>query len=253
MKPRIAIPTPTTGDVAYNALNWPAYADAVSASGGDPVRMALGASREETMQLAQGCQGFLLPGSPADVSASKYGQARDPASAPPDEARERMDALLIESAEKSGRPMLAICFGAQTWNVSRGGTLIQDLAVLPVNHSAGRAVGVAHTVALSGGSFLASLCECSEVQIVEGMGRISVNSSHHQAVGIPGAGLCVSARCPQDGVIEAIEDSTKEGFLLGVQWHPERTFSSSATSRCIFLRLVVEASVWRPADVLAPA
>ena len=253
MKPRIAIPVPTTGDAAYNALNWPAYADAVSASGGEPVRFALGLSRGKALELAEVCQGFLLPGSPADVSAAKYGQEKDPASASADDARESVDELLIEGAEQSGRPLLAICFGAQMLNVIRGGTVIQDLGVLPVNHTAGRSVGVAHTAALSGSSLLALLSDGSEVQTIDGVARLPVNSSHHQAIGIPGEGLRVSARCPQDGVVEAVEDVRPGRFLLGVQWHPERTYSSSATSRRLFSRLIEEASAWDLAGVLASA
>lgn len=248
MKPRIAIPVPTTADTAYNTLNWQAYADAVAASGGEPVRFSLGGSRRDGQERVQACQGIVLPGSPADVSPSRYGQSKDEASAEADEAREALDELLIEVAERSGRPLLAICFGAQMLNVVRGGTLVQDLAALPVNHAAGRAVGVAHSVAVDEGSFLAGMVDRGEVQGV----RLPVNSSHHQAIAIGGRSLRVAARCPQDGVIEAVEDMGAGGFLVGVQWHPERTFSTSATSRTLFSRFVQVASEWRNAGVLSP-
>jgi gamma-glutamyl-gamma-aminobutyrate hydrolase PuuD len=37
--------------------------------------------------------------------------------------------------------------------------------------------------------------------------------------------------------------------VLGIQWHPERTTISSATSRAIFARLVQEAKTWTPRAV----
>ena len=253
MNPRIAIPVPTTGDVAYNEQNWPAYAEAVAASGGEPVRVSLGISRREALGVASGCDGILLPGSPADVAAARYGHAKDDASAPADEAREDLDEVLIEVAELSGKPLLAICFGVQMLNVRRGGTLIQDLGVFPVNHSAGRSVGIAHSVVVAEGSFLASLTDAAEVQTVADLARLPVNSSHHQAVAVVGEGLRVSARCPQDGVTEAVEDVRSGRFLVGVQWHPERTYGSSATSRALFSHFVREAAMWRGSAVLTSA
>jgi putative glutamine amidotransferase len=56
------------------------------------------------------------------------------------------------------------------------------------------------------------------------------------------------ARCPDDGVIEAVEIDPAmfhvehPQFLLGVQWHPERSYEISATSRALFARLVAEAA-----------
>jgi putative glutamine amidotransferase len=34
------------------------------------------------------------------------------------------------------------------------------------------------------------------------------------------------------------------GFVLGVQWHPERTYDSSAASRALFSRFISEAAKW---------
>jgi putative glutamine amidotransferase len=90
----------------------------------------------------------------------------------------------------------------------------------------------------------------------DGFLRLPVNSSHHQAIGIPGDGLRVSARSPEDGVVEAVE-GTPEGvggrFVLGVQWHPERTFEESAASRALFARFIAEAAAWSPRPVSTSA
>ena len=249
MPPRIAIPLPTSADLEYNRLNWPAFAVAVTASGGEPVECGLDLDEHALAQLAHTCQGFLLPGSPADVNPASYGHARDAASAPSDDCRERTDRFLLQHAEHRGKPVLGVCFGAQMLNVFHGGTLIQDLTVLPVNHAAARSVVAAHTAAVAQGTILATCVTPGEAPLVDGCLRLPVNSSHHQAIGIPGAALRVTSRCPQDAVIESVEldpefASGARAFVVGVQWHPERTTESSAASRALFLRLTAEASAW---------
>ena len=260
MPARIAIPLPTHHDLAYNRLNWPAFADAVRACGAEPVEFSLDLSPRAVAELANTCQAILLPGSPADVNPGKFGQERDEATAPADLARENVDELLLQDAHNLYKPILGVCFGTQILNVWRSGTLVQDLTTLPVNHSASRSVYVAHTAAIAPGSLLGSLVDRDEAPEVDGYLRLPVNSSHHQAVGIPGDGLMVSARCPQDAVIESIEGgqagALHEGdrehpshFVLGVQWHPERTRETSATSRAIFSRFVEEAKIWTPRPI----
>ena len=252
MLPRIAIPSPTSADLEYNRLNWPAYADAVATAGGEPVEVTLNLSPKEIAEVANGCHAVLLPGSPADVNPAKYGQERDGATASADLKRENVDELLLQDAHNLYKPILGICFGAQILNVWRSGTLVQDLTILPVNHSAARAVVVAHTALIPAKSLLGTILEEDEAEFDDGFWRLPVNSSHHQAIGIPGDGLHVSARCPQDGVVEAIEGPQHADglhFVLGVQWHPERTTTTSATSRALFLRLVVEARAWSPRAV----
>jgi len=248
MKPKIAIPMPTSFDPAYNRLNFSAYTDAVRSCGGAPVEVPLRLSDREVRQLASECAGILLPGSPADVDPALFGQERDSATAPADIARERIDRTLLEEAYGENKPVLGICFGTQMLNVFRGGTLVQDLGFMPVNHSAGRAVAVAHSAAVTDGSLLGGIIDMDECVRLDGVVRLPMNSSHHQAVGIPGSDLRISARCPQDGVVEAIEGpfaGTKPHFVLGVQWHPERTIDSSSTSRALFSRFLDEAGRWQ--------
>ena len=262
MTPRIALPLPTSNDHAYNELNWHVYADALRACGADPVAFKLDLTPREIAELANTCQGVCLPGSPADVNPGKYGQERDPATAPVDLPRENVDELLLQDAHNLYKPILGICFGTQILNVWRSGTLVQDLTILPVNHSAARGVAIAHTAAIARGSLLSSIVEdlLSPADDVEGLARLPINSSHHQAIGIPGDGLRVVARCPQDGVVEAIEggqanslhadsSTTPSHFVLGVQWHPERTFTTDPASKAIFARFCHEASIWQPRPV----
>jgi putative glutamine amidotransferase len=253
MKPRIAIPVPTSTDADYNQRSWPAYASAVERSGGIPVEIPLLATPSATADLINTCHAVLLPGSGADLNPHKYGQEPIEACAPPDHPRENVDELLIQDAHNLYKPLLCICFGTQSLNVWRGGTLIQDLNILPVNHRA-RGVAIAHTVAIAPNSLLGSIVVKEEAPEQDGFLRLPINSSHHQAIAIPGDGLHVSARCPQDAVIEAVEGGlASEGatahFVLAVQWHPERSYDISPTSRAIFQRFVTEATAWIPRPI----
>ena len=243
MPPRIAIPLPTSHDHDYNHQNWSTYAARITESGGIPVEFPLDLDDHALTHLAQSCQAILLPGSPADVDPASYGQPRDPASAPPDPARERTDRYLLEHAQHAGLPLFGICFGAQMLNVFRGGTLLQDLTPMPVNHSASRAVLTAHTAAIAPETLLATLIDEKETSNQQNYARLPINSSHHQAIGTLGANLVVSARCPQDAVIEAVEAIDSKRFTLGVQWHPERTAAISATSRNLFRFFIEQASL----------
>lgn len=265
MKPRIAIPVPTSTNLEYNGKSWPQYAEAVSRAGGDPVAIPLNATPRETADLVNTCHAVLLPGSPADVNPQKYGQDPAPECSPADPARENVDELLIQDAHNLYKPILAICFGTQSLNVWRGGTLVQHLVPMPVNHPAGRTVAIAHTAAIAPDSLLGTIISAArastpdaEAPEQDGFLRLPINSSHHQAIGIPGDNLRVAARCPQDGVIEAVEggqasanrgDSTAHHFVLGVQWHPERSYDISPASRALFERFIAEATAWTPRPI----
>ncbi len=251
MKPRIAIPVPNSLDLSYSERSFPQYAQAVEQAGGEVVKIPLGLTQSEVADLINTCQGILLPGSGADVNPQKYGQEPIPECSPDDPAREAVDELLLQDAHNLYKPLLGICFGTQSLNVWRGGTLVQDLAILPVNHPAGKAVAIAHTAAVAPNSLLGSIVDREEAPEQDGFLRLPINSSHHQAVGIAGDGLHVSGRCPQDAVIEAIEggqatEGSTAHFVLGVQWHPERSCDISATSRALFARLIAEAKAWVP-------
>jgi putative glutamine amidotransferase len=254
MKPRIAIPVPTSADLAYNQRSWFQYAAAVERSGGAPVEVPLNATPTAIADLINTCQAVLLPGSPADVNPQKYGQEPIPECSPADSARENVDELLIQDAHNLYKPIFAICFGLQFLNVWRGGTLVQDLSILPVNHTAGKSVAIAHNAAIAPDSLLGSFLDPAEAPQQDDFLRLPINSSHHQAIGIPGDGLRVAARCPQDGVIEGVEGGqASEGatshFVLGVQWHPERSYDLSPTSRALFDRFVEQAASWTPRPI----
>jgi len=244
--PRIAIPEPTSTDEAYNQRSLPQYIRAVEASGGTAVPILLHATPAEWAGILASCSGILLPGSPADVDPARYGEERVQECAAKDEAREAVDELLLQGAIEQGKPILGICYGLQSLNVWRHGTLIQDLpkpdAAIAgtVNHQPGREVQKAHPILVTPGSRLSHL--------VKGVGEeapgLFVNSSHHQAIGRPGKALMVAATSPDDGVIEALEGVDPKQFLVAVQWHPERSYDVSAASRALFAAFLDAARQW---------
>jgi len=238
MPPRIAIPEPTSDEPDYNQRSLPQYISAVEAAGAEPVVIPLHETQARIAKLLASVQGILLPGSGHDVDPARYGESRAPECATDDPVRAAADELLLQDAFNLRKPILAICHGTQTLNVWRGGSLIQDLKT-PVNHRPGREVVEAHPVQLAQSSRL------TEILAHAGASNAQVNSSHHQAIRKPGDNLRVAAVSPIDGVIEAVELDAPDHFVVGVQWHPERTCEQSEFSRAIFSAFVRAAGAWQ--------
>ena len=241
-QPVIGIPSPTSHDLTYNRQCAPQYAEAVRSAGGAPLEIFLNLTKQNLRQALSACAGFVLPGSPADVDPSHFGEERNPATAAADPAREQLDRFILEHAEQTGKPVLGICFGAQSMNTWRGGSLVQDLAPVPVNHAAGASVAAAHTALVTSMSLLGSLLSSTEAPSDGPFRRLTVNSSHHQAISRPGDDLTVVARCADDGTVEAVEGRIGTAPMLGVQWHPERSTAISSASRSLFSWIVLSAA-----------
>jgi putative glutamine amidotransferase len=239
MPPRIAIPMPHSLDREYAERAIPQYERAVSLLGGEPVRIPLDKGNAEVRTLIERCDGVLLPGSNADIDPTRFHAERSPHTAIADPRRDAVDDLLLDDAYRFRKPVLGICYGLQSLNVHLRGSLIQHIPdFLPeatrtkVNHEAGKKVAIAHTVEITEGSNLAGIID------TERKGPIPVNSSHHQSAGEIGQGLRVVARCPDDGIIEALEGTSPDHFVIAVQWHPERSVDDDEPSRAIFRALV---------------
>jgi putative glutamine amidotransferase len=233
MRPRIAIPVPHSGDAAYARRALPQYERAVELAGGDPVRIPLDIASAAAQKLIDPCDAILLPGSRADVDPAKYNSSRDPNTADPDIPRDAVDELLLHHAYQTRKPLLGICYGLQILNVHRRGTLVQHIES-PINHAAGRAVPIAHSVQIDSDSKLAGMLNHSTASLEQ----VPVNSSHHQSVDKVGEGLHIVARCPEDQIVEAVEGTSPDHFVLAVQWHPERSVDDDPFSRSIFEALV---------------
>jgi len=242
MGPRIAIPLPRSDNPDYVKRALPQYERAIEQAGGEPVRIPLDLPPAEVMKVIEGCDAVLLPGSSADVDPSKYGAQRHAKTAAADPKRDTVDELLLQDAYNMHKPILGICYGLQSLNVYRTGTLVQDIESelhSKIPHTAGRTVQRAHMAQVDPLSNLARLLGLAHGEAAE----IAVNSSHHQAAGVVGDGLRVAARSPLDGIIEALEGTAPDHFVLAVQWHPERTYAEEPESRRIFRALIEAARV----------
>jgi putative glutamine amidotransferase len=254
MPPRIAIPLPHSSDREYAERAIPQYERAVQLAGGDPVRIPLDQPLAQIKKIIDQCDAILLPGSKADVDPAQFHSPRSPHTADADSPRNAVDELLLRDAYNTRKPILGICYGLQSLNVYRGGSLIQHIPdFLPenlrtlVNHEAGRAVPVAHNVEIDQGSTLAEVLRGDgrsrpSARAQSGALAIPVNSSHHQSAAAIGQGLRPVARCPADGIIEALEGTDPGHFVLAVQWHPERSVDQDEPSRALF-RAFLDAAV----------
>lgn len=196
------------------------YSEAVRACGMEPV---LAAPHCPIASLA-GLQGLVLSGG-TDISTALYGEEPQPLTETPELDRDELEVRLLREAMATGMPVLAICRGMQLLNVLQpGGTLIQ--------HIEGHATRTpdksepAHSVVVTPSSRLAEIL---------GPGEHEVNSRHHQAVGVVGEGLLISARSA-DGVIEGLELPGSR-FVVAVQWHPENQVHRFQAQKNLFLAL----------------
>ena len=241
--PRIAIPVPHSGDREYAERALPQYEEAVRGEGGEPVRIELDQTPVQVLKQIERCDAVLLPGSRADVDPKKYRADRHEKTASADAQRDMVDGLLLQDAYKMQKPVLGICYGLQSLNVYRSGTLVQHIESA-INHSPGRAIPKAHTVKIEPESKLAEIVGASKT--------VAVNSSHHQSADAVGDGLRVVARSADDGIIEALEGTAPEHFVLAVQWHPERSVNDGpelAESAKAIFRAFIEAARAKHAEL----
>jgi putative glutamine amidotransferase len=151
--------------------------------------------------------GLVLTGG-TDVDPALYGAVRAPETEAPDRMRDDFEGELLRAALEHNIPVLAICRGLQLFNVVRGGTLIQHLPDTS-RHKQKTGGAPVHDVVVEG-----------RMAEVFGAARVAVNSRHHQAIEWTGEGMVVTARDPDDGVIEGFV-VPGAAFAMGVQWHPE--------------------------------
>lgn len=208
------------------------YSEAVEAAGGAPVHISLIPKRDYISQVMNKLDGILLPGSDSDIDPLRYGSEPHPNLGSVHPLKDETDLLVLDEIEKRRTPLLAICFGMQALNVSRGGTLIQDIrSQLPeaIKHQQGAPrARPSHAIKLADAGLLSSLGHGDQA---------FVNSHHHQAVETVGRDLIATA-WTADGLIEALEDARPDRFAVAVQWHPELGWQEDFLSQALFERFI---------------
>jgi putative glutamine amidotransferase len=152
----------------------------------------------------------------SDVWPGSYGEKPLEERWSGDRVRDEYEKALLAAFAARGKPVLGVCRGLQLMNVAFGGTLLQDIDTQRpggVRHRDAKAYDRnLHGVAFVAGTRLA--------EIFEGTRAATVNSVHHQGIKDLAPGFVVEARCPADGMIEAIRRPSGS-FMAAVQWHPE--------------------------------
>ncbi len=157
-----------------------------------------------------------------DIHPARYGQAADTIRCGRiDEERDRVEHQLLDHVLATGLPCLGVCRGLQIMNVHGGGSLHPHLPDAGFDGHRGGAPGntsdTLHPV------IIPSTWRAEGTVFPAGAQGMFV-SHHHQGIDRLAKGYAAWAEDP-GGLIEGIRhrDTLQVPFLVGVQWHPERS------------------------------
>ena len=208
------------------------YVDAVIRAGGVPLIIPFSTDKEVIISQAQLIDGLILSGG-HDISPYNYGQEPSQKIGETFPERDTYEIILLEESKKRNIPILGICRGFQLINVAAGGTLYQDLSLIPGNilkhNQVSNPTLKTHKVEIKENSFISSIFGKETM----------VNSFHHQVINKVANDFIVVAKA-SDGAVEAIEHKTYK-FLVAVQWHPEMLAVNCEKARELFSKFVEEA------------
>lgn len=202
------------------------YAHAIVGSGGLPLVLPYVTDGLVLDRFVDACDGFVFTGG-ADIDPARYGEEKKPGCKRTMLLRDELEFAVFERVYERGKPILAVCRGAQLVNVALGGTLYQDIPTeyeTDLSHVQREGkMEPSHDILIKRDSPLYALI---------GRERMLGNSFHHQAVKRLADGLSVMATA-EDGIIEGFYDPRKR-YLRAYQWHPERLCGYDADNKRIF-------------------
>ena len=197
-----------------------AYVTALESAGLIPLIVPPLSNADAASAVLDSVAGLVLTGG-EDVDPARYGEKRHEKVRSVNAARDATEAALIKEAQKRGTPVLAICRGIQILNVALGGTLVQDIPSqcdTDIAHDEESARDSrTHEISVEPGSLIATAIATE---------HCTVNSFHHQSVKRVADGMRVTARSP-DGIIEGLESTDEDWWVMAVQWHPEEMTDSA--------------------------
>ena len=192
------------------------YGESVIRGGGIPVVLPLCGDVALAADTVAKLDGIVFSGGDEDVDPNLYGEVpmRQLTSILPE--RDHWEMALYHAAREKGIPVLGICRGCQIVNVAEGGSLYQDIfsqyaGVLGHAPMQTEMRQLYHPIRIAEGSRMFEIFGTTD---------LPVNSFHHQAVKGLGKGFRATA-WSREGIIEAFECGAGDGFVLGIQCHPE--------------------------------
>ena len=220
-RPRVAL-TVSNSPSAGNLVSRERYVRALSDAGAEVIVVEPGDT------LPNDADGICFTGG-GDIAPERYGEVdRDNVCENVIPERDELELDAARRALAADLPILGICRGFQVLNVALGGKLALDIK----GHQAKGDDVIVHRLQAIAGSKLAEATSAEAVR---------VNSRHHQAVMPDQLASSLRATVLHDGLVEAFE-STAHRWVIGVQWHPERTAEVDAAAARIFKAFVAEAS-----------
>jgi len=204
------------------------YVEAVRQAGGIPILLPPGETNIES--ILGMIDGIIVTGG-GDIIPEAYGGDKEhPAVTRMDKERDDFEFEIVRKmAERKDKPVLCVCRGMQVLNVALGGTMYEHIPDVREVDTHRNEVGYwqVHEVEVDADSKMA-----------EAMGTHTVNtySGHHQAVKDIASGLRVVATSPDD-IVEGLELDSHP-WMVGVQWHPEKSAHEDDTQQALFDKLV---------------
>ena len=226
----IIIGIPCSVDDERNSSLISTYALAIESVGALPLLLPYIKDKALISDFAGLCDGFFFTGG-ADIEPSRYGEEKSELCDKTNVYRDELEFSVFDSVFATGKPILAICRGAQLINIALGGTLYQDVpsqtnATLSHRQNEGR-FEFSHDISVKKDTPLFSLVKKEQIR---------GNSFHHQAVKRLGDGLLAMAYST-DGIIEGFYH-TSHPYLRAYQWHPERLFDKDSDNKLIFSNFI---------------
>ena len=229
MKPVVGI-MPLWDDEKESLWMLPGYLEGIRQAGGLPIVLPFTNGPDEIKQLSDMCGGFLFTGG-HDVDPTLYNETPIGNNVVCCKKRDEMEKYFLDIAIKTNKSVLGICRGIQFINAALGGSLYQDI---PLQHSsnvehhqhAPYDIPI-HSVTLKENTPLHQLLQVT---------KLKVNSYHHQAIKELAPEL-IQMAVSEDGLTEAI-CKPDHHFMWAVQWHPEFSYKTDASSRAIFSAFV---------------
>lgn len=204
------------------------YVQTVAMAGGTPFILPLITDYETIKKQIEAVDALVISGG-YDVNPLIYGEEPIQQQGFLCPERDEYDIKVIKIALELKKPILGVCRGLQILNAALGGTLYQDTSKIEEgyikHHQSSRPDVPSHSINVVKGTKLYDI-----------LGeKTFTNSFHHQAIKELAPGFKVSAKA-KDGVIEAIEK--EEGFIIGVQWHPEMMARKDSKMLDLFKELI---------------